>query len=125
HMIAAGTRLLNEVTGAGPAGKVEDRAAAVRISSMRTHRVGSKVYVQIETNVKVTGWGEVSALEPTAAEALTRSLFELLDGENPTRIEHLWQKLFRAHRDMRAGPFMVHTIAGIDMALWDLTGKLW
>src|SRR5262249_24228148 len=73
----------------------------------------------------VTGWGEISALEPATAEALARSLFELLDGENPTRIEYLWQKLFRAHRDMRGGPFMVHTIAGLDMALWDLTGKLY
>ena len=56
---------------------------------------------------------------------LAQSLFELLDGENPTRIEYLWQKLYRAHRDMRGGPFMVHTISGIDMALWDITGKLW
>lgn len=54
-----------------------------------------------------------------------RSLFELLDGENPTRIEHLWQKIYRSHRDMRGGPFMTHTLAGIDMALWDITGKLW
>ena len=56
---------------------------------------------------------------------LAESLFELLDGENPTRIEHLWQKIYRAHRDIRGGPFMVHTLAGIDMALWDITGKLW
>ncbi|NDD40960.1 MAG: hypothetical protein EB082_21530, partial [Verrucomicrobia bacterium] len=26
---------------------------------------------------------------------------------------------------MRGGPFMVHVIAGIDIALWDLAGKLW
>ncbi|HYT92321.1 MAG TPA: mandelate racemase/muconate lactonizing enzyme family protein [Gemmataceae bacterium] len=122
---AAGALLLNEAVAQNPAANVQDRGADVRIRALRAHRVAHKVYVQIETNVKVTGWGEVSALEPTAAEALTRSLFELLDGENPTRIEHLWQKLFRAHRDMRGGPFMVHTIAGIDMALWDLTGKLW
>ncbi len=109
---------------AGPAARVEDRAANVRIRRTRAHRVGNKVFVQIETNVKVTGWGEVSALEPAAAEALTRSLFELLDGENPTRVEHLWQKLYRAHRDMRGGALMVHTIAGLDIALWDIVGKL-
>src|SRR6185369_15601198 len=51
------------------------------------------------------------------------SLFELLDGENPTRIEHLWQKVYRSHRDMRGGPFMTHTLSAIDMALWDITGK--
>jgi galactonate dehydratase len=26
---------------------------------------------------------------------------------------------------MRGGPFMVHTLAAIDMALWDITGRLW
>jgi len=108
-----------------PAANVADNGSTIRISRMRTHLVGNKVFVQIETNRKVTGWGEVSALEPRTANLLAQSLFELLDGENPTRIEHLWQKMYRSHRDMRGGPFMVHTIAGIDMALWDLTGKLW
>jgi len=108
-----------------PAANVADNGATIRINRMRTHLVGNKVFVQIETNRKVTGWGEVSALEPRTANLLAQSLFELLDGENPTRIEHLWQKMYRSHRDMRGGPFMVHTIAGIDMALWDLTGKLW
>jgi galactonate dehydratase len=110
--------------GNNPAANVEDRGASIRIRALHTHRVGPRVYVQIETSQRVTGWGEISALEPASAEALTRSLFELLDGENPTRIEHLWQKLYRSHRDMRGGPQMVHTIAGIDMALWDITGKL-
>jgi galactonate dehydratase len=66
----------------------------------------------------------VTGLEPKVACALAHSLFELLDGENPTRVEHLWQKLYRSHRDMRGGPFMTHTISAIDMALWDITGKL-
>jgi len=117
----------NELLAESPAkaAEVEDRGANVRITALKTFRVGSKVYVRIDSNRKISGWGEVSALEPSAAEALARSLYELLDGENPTRIEHLWQKLYRAHRDMRGGPFMVHTIAGLDMALWDLTGKLY
>jgi galactonate dehydratase len=33
--------------------------------------------------------------------------------------------VYRAHRDIRGGPFLVHTLAGIDIALWDLVGKLW
>jgi galactonate dehydratase len=49
---------------------------------------------------------------------------ELLVDENPTRVEYLWQKLYRSHRDMRGGPFMTHTISAVDMALWDITGKL-
>src|SRR5262249_50860830 len=87
--------------------------------------VGPIVYVRIETNRGIVGWGDVKAIEPRSAKALAESLFELLDGENPTRIEHLWQKMYRAHRDMRGGANMVHTIAGLDMALWDITGKLW
>ncbi len=108
-----------------PAAQVADSAASIRITGLKTHRVQHKVYVEILTNQNVTGWGEISALVPGPAEELTKSLFELLDGQNPTRIEHLWQKLYRAHRDMRGGPFMCHTLAGIDMALWDITGKLW
>src|SRR5262249_33587301 len=108
-----------------PAGQVADTGSKIRITGLRTHRVQHKVYVELQTSHRITGWGEVSALVPTAAEELAKSLFELLDGENPTRIEHLWQKLYRAHRDMRGGPFMCHTLAAIDMALWDITGKLW
>jgi galactonate dehydratase len=108
-----------------PAASVADRTTTLRITKLTPTVVGPKVFVKIETNHGITGWGEIDQLEPQSAATLARSLFELLDGENPTRIEHLWQKLFRSHRDMRGGPFMVHTIAGIDMALWDIAGKMW
>ncbi len=120
--VAAGAVLLAGTTAAGA--QVEDRASAIRISGLRALPAGTKAYVKIETNQKVTGWGEITGLEPRVACALAESLRPLLDGENPTRIEHLWQKLYRAHRDMRGGPFMTHTISAIDMALWDITGKL-
>jgi galactonate dehydratase len=107
------------------AAQVADRASAIRITGLRTYWVGPVVFVRIETNRGVVGWGDVKGLDPRPARRLAESLFELLDGENPTRIEHLWQKLYRSHRDMRGGPLMVHTIAGIDMALWDITGKLY
>ncbi len=104
--------------------QVEDRASTIRITGLRASPVGPKAYVKIETSHHINGWGEVTGLEPKVASTLAESLAELLVGENPTRVEYLWQKLFRSHRDMRGGPFMVHTISAIDMALWDITGKL-
>ncbi len=124
---AAGFTLAGAVSGADvvPAAAVEDRGANVKITGLRGIPCGPKTFLKIETDKKVTGWGEVTGCEPKVAAVLAESLFELLDGENPTRVEHLWQKLFRSHRDMRGGSIMVHVISGIDMALWDITGKLW
>jgi galactonate dehydratase len=122
-VLAAGGVLLCAASES-PAAQAEDRGSAIRISSVRGIPVGTKAYVKIETNRGITGWGEITGLEPRVASSLAESLRELLIDENPTRIEHLWQKLYRSHRDMRGGPFMTHTISAIDMALWDITGKL-
>src|SRR5271165_6776490 len=122
-ILAAGGMLL---ASAGPLqAAVEEKHSAVRITGLKAIPVGPKCFVKIETSHKITGWGEVTGLEPKVAGALLESLFELLDKENPTRIEYLWQKLYRSHRDMRGGPLLVHTMAAIDMALWDITGRLW
>lgn len=111
--------------GKNPAAQVADRASSIKLTRITPTAVGRKVFLKAETNLGVTGWGEIDQLETTVATALVKSLWELLDGENPTRIEHLWQKIYRSHRDIRGGPFMTHTLAGIDMALWDIAGKLW
>ncbi len=108
-----------------PAAQVADRASTIKITGLRTYWAHPVIYVRIETNQGVVGWGDLKGVHPVPAQALVHSLFELLEGENPTRIEYLWQKLYRAHRNMRGGSLMVHTIASIDMALWDLTGKLY
>jgi galactonate dehydratase len=104
---------------------VADRTSSIKITALKATPVGPKAYVKIETNHKVFGWGEVTGSEPKVSCVLAESLFELLDGENPTRVEHLWQKVYRSHRDMRGGPIMTHVLSAIDMALWDIAGKLW
>jgi len=125
--LAAALAMLGDAVGqaSNPAANVADRGADIRIKALQGFRVGTKAFLKIETNRGIAGWGEVTGLDPQVAIALARSLFELLDGENPTRIEHLWQKLYRAHRDMRGGPFMTHVISAVDMALWDITGQAW
>lgn len=125
--VAAGNALLAEAVGQdrNPAAQVADKTSTLKITALRTYWVNPVVFVKIETNHGATGWGEIKAVDPRVAQVLAESLFALIEGENPTRIEYLWQKLYRAHRDIRGGPFMVHTLAGIDIALWDLVGKLW
>ena len=124
--LAAGLALLNDAVGAdNPAANVADRTSSIKISGLKAFRVGTKAYIKIETNHKVFGWGEVTGLDPNIACDLARILFELLDGQNPTRIEHLWQKIYRSHRNIRGGSFLTHVLSAIDCALWDVTGKLW
>jgi len=125
--VAAGEMLLADVVSGqeAPGAAAEDRTTSIRITALRPFRVGTKAYFKIETNHGIFGWGEVTGLDPNVACTLATSLFQLLENENPTRIEHLWQKLYRSHRDMRGGPFMVHVLSAIDVALWDITGKLW
>src|SRR5437899_4093188 len=121
--LAAGALAVEDALGAGPGAGVADKGSNLRITAIKGFVAGAKAYIKIDTNLKITGWGEVTGLEPKVSVALAESWFELLDKENPTRIEHLWQKIFRSHRDMRGGPFMCHTLSGVDMALWDITGK--
>src|SRR5262249_7527804 len=83
-----GLALAEAVAAADTPGKqVEDCGAGLKITRLRAMPAGPKAYVKIETNLKITGWGEVTGLEPHVACVLAESLFELLDGENPTRVE--------------------------------------
>lgn len=124
---AAGALALTGLASAveQPGNEVADRTSSIRIVRLRGLPCGPKTYIKIETNHGITGWGEVSGSEPKVAALLAESLFELLDGENPTRVEFLWQKIYRSHRDMRGGPILTHVLSAIDMALWDIAGRLW
>jgi galactonate dehydratase len=51
-------------------------------------------------------------------------LAQLLIGEDPTRTEHLWQMMWRQHFWHGSGIVRSTAIAGIDIALWDILGKL-
>lgn len=124
---AAGHALIADTVTAqdSPAAQVSDRTSTLRITGLRATLVSPNLFIRIETNHGIVGWGDIKGIDPRVAKTLVESLYELLAGENPTRIEYLWQKVFRSHRNIRGGALMIHTLAGIDMALWDITGKLW
>lgn len=123
-MVAAGALLSDAIAADNPAANIQDRITTLKITALATFPVGTKTLIRIDTSHSISGYGEISQLPPKIAVDLAESLFDLLEGENPTRIEYLWQKIYRAHRDFRGGAFMVHTLSAIDMALWDIAGKL-
>src|SRR5262249_4884778 len=87
-----------------PAAQVGDRTSTIKLTGLRATWAGPVVFLRLDTNHGISGWGDIKGVDPRVSKPLVESLFELLDGENPTRIEHLWQKVYRAHRDMRGGP---------------------
>lgn len=81
------------------------------------------LFVVIETDEGLSGLGEagLTGHEREAAAAVA-TLEEMLLGEDPFCIEHLWQKMFRG-RFFPAQRVVSAAIAGIDVALWDIKGK--
>ncbi len=82
------------------------------------------VFVKLETDAGVVGWGEAT-LEGKAGAvmACVEDFREFLIGADPMLVEHHWQSMY-VHSFYRAGPVMGSAISGIDQALWDIRGKL-
>ncbi|MFG6441843.1 galactonate dehydratase [Roseateles sp. LKC17W] len=97
----------------------------MRITKLTTYRVPPRwMFLKIETDEGVVGWGE-PVLEGRArtVEAAVHELSEYLVGQDPSRINDLWQVMYRAGF-YRGGPILMSAIAGIDQALWDIKGKV-
>lgn len=72
--------------------------------------------VVVETDAGITGIGEGGSKE------MIQNCAEMLIGEDPFRIEHLWQKVYRQYF-YPSGRERLHAMGGLDMALWDIKGK--
>jgi len=72
--------------------------------------------VVIETESGLRGIGEGG--EPRTMEECARMLI----GTDPYRIEHQWQRMMRG-MFYPAGREKLHSLGGLDLALWDLKGK--
>ncbi len=81
--------------------------------------------VEVRTDAGITGVGEALArFSPKAyAELIETSLKPRLVGRNPTDITALWQGMRRALSG-RSGGMLFEAISGVDIALWDILGKV-
>ena len=82
------------------------------------------LFVKVYTDEGVTGLGECSGW-PRVIETALHDLSGLLIGEDPRHIERLWQKMQVAMMGHgMTGVVGGGAMTGIDMALWDIKGKV-
>ena len=82
------------------------------------------IFVRIETDQPgLIGWGEASLeVKTRGVLGAIEDFVPLVVGEDPRRIEHLWQILYR-QQFFRGGAVEMSAVSGIDQALWDIKGK--
>src|SRR5579872_3783481 len=105
--------------------------SGVKITGMKVFGVSLEkdsdrpyVFVKLETNQGIVGWGE-GTLEGKAGSSMAciNDFRDFLIGSDPMQVEHHWQSMY-VHSFYRAGPVMGSAISGIDQALWDIRGKV-
>ena len=81
------------------------------------------LFVRIDTDEGISGWGEGSLQYKDAAlEAEILDFGKFLEGKDPRRIDWIWTSLYR-RVTWTGGPVSMSAIAAIDLALWDLKAK--
>jgi L-rhamnonate dehydratase len=79
------------------------------------------LFLHVDTDGGATGtWGPI---ELGVAWNIERALKPVLVGEDPHAIERIWDKMYRQAIHGRKGEMMM-AISAVDLALWDLKGKL-
>jgi galactonate dehydratase len=89
-------------------------------------RMRNWIFVKVITDQPgLFGWGEATLEWHTrSVVGAIEDLSQLLIGEDPTRIEYLWQMMHRQHFWHGNGIVRATAMAGIDLALWDILGKV-
>ena len=80
-------------------------------------------FIKVETDEGLHGYGEASlGTQEMALSGCVNDLKRLIVGRNPLEIERM---CFEVYRDIywKGGPVLMSAISGIEMAMWDITGK--
>jgi len=96
----------------------------MKITKLETFLVKPRwLFLKMHTDEGIVGLGE-PILEGRALTCQTavRELEPWLIGEDPTRVVHHWQAMYK-HAFYRGGPILTSALSGVEQALWDVTGK--
>ena len=94
----------------------------MRIEAIETILAHNWSFVRVHTDSGLSGIGEGTFWGyPATTHSVIEVLKKYLIGQDPLRIEHHWQNLYRAH--CFRGAAVSSALAAIDIALWDIAGK--
>ncbi len=94
----------------------------MKIDKVESFFIGNGYVIRIHTDTGISGVGQTACWGyPEAVDSIVSTFKKYLIGQNPLRIEHHWQYLYRM------GPFRGTALSGaisaVDIALWDIKGK--
>ncbi|MCE2449505.1 MAG: hypothetical protein J4F35_14310 [Candidatus Latescibacteria bacterium] len=94
----------------------------MKIEQIESLLIGNGYVVRITTDTGLTGIGQTACWGyPTAVQSIVDVFKDYLIGQNPLRIEHHWQHLYRM-APFR-GTAIMGAVSAVDIALWDIKGK--
>lgn len=88
--------------------------------------------VRVHTDAGIVGIGEVDSspmvakaiIEAPLSHAIARGLRQCVLGQNPLDIAVLWERMYQGTIFFGRGGAAQQAISGVDMALWDIMGKV-
>ena len=94
----------------------------MQIDKIESFFIRNGYVIRIHTDTGISGVGQTACWGyPEAVDSIINTFKKYLIGQNPLRIEHHWQHLYRM------GPFRGTALSGaisaVDIALWDIKGK--
>jgi L-rhamnonate dehydratase len=103
-----------------------------QVDATRADGTQDAFLVRVHTDEGVVGLGEADTapllartiVEMPASHSLARGLREVLLGEDPLQVDRLWQRMFHASDHYGRRGAALHVISAIDIALWDIAGKV-
>jgi L-alanine-DL-glutamate epimerase-like enolase superfamily enzyme len=97
----------------------------VKITAVKVFPLKNAMYVKIETDAGVSGWGEGDHDHtPIVSKAVQEVCAPVLLGQSPWMSEMLFQKILFESEDLGSTGLLLGALAGVDNALWDLKGRL-
>lgn len=113
----------------------------MKISFVRTHVLEAKIdapfassqrwdysrgglLVEVHAENGKVGWGEAYGPPRILANIIDTTFAQLLLGADALATEDIWQKLYDSLRDHGQRGVVIQALSAVDVALWDLKGKL-